>query len=159
MLAVVSMALVSCGGGDGKSKSESKKPVVEIADPPMTFQKADDSYENVPLKGCFKIKQAAVADLGYHSEKNKNKISVSVTLEALQNVECDRLEGVIHIFTKDMGDLNTIPMWGGGFDNFDVSLETGDVIVVNTQVYVDPNHDARDVKYVQIQKFSGGNNK
>ncbi len=157
MLTVVSMALVSCGGGDGKSKSESKKPVVEIADPPMTFQKADDSYENVPLKGCFKIKQAAVADVGYDSEKYKNRISVSVTLEALQNVECDHLEGVIHIFNKDMGDLNTI--WGGGFDNFNVSLETGDVIVVNTKVYVETNNDARNVKYVQIQKFSGSNNK
>lgn len=155
MLAVVSMALVSCGGGDGKSKSDSKKPVVEIADPPMTFQKADDSNENVPVKGCFKIKQAAVADVGYDSEKYINKISVSVTLEALQNVECDRLDGVIHIFNKDMGDMRA--KLSGGFDNSNVSLETGDVIVVNTKVYVDPNDYARNVKYVQIQKFSGYN--
>lgn len=80
---------------------------------------------------------------------------MSVTLEALQNVECDRLDGVIHIFNKDMGDMRA--KLSGGFDNSNASLETGDVIVVNTKVYVDPNDYARNVKYVQIQKFSGYN--
>ena len=158
MLAVVSMALVSCGGSDGKSnsesKSESKKPVVEMADPPFIFSKAPDFFENVPMKGCFKVKQVSVADAEMDFESGMGKVNVSVTLEALQNVECDRIDGVFHIFNENMGDLNERY---GGFLIGNVSLEPGDVTVATAKVWT--SADAKDVKYVQIQNMYGGKDK
>ncbi len=48
-----------------------------MADPPFTFRKASDIFENVPLKGCFKVKQVTVADAGCGMERfSKNAFRV-----------------------------------------------------------------------------------
>ncbi len=151
MLAVVSMALVSCGGGDGKSKSESKKPVVEMADPPFIFNKADDYYENVPLKGCFKVKQVTVADAGVLN------VNVSVTLEALQDVDSEDIYADIHVFDENMGDLNG----KNCFVHHYGSVEKGDVIVITGKVQLTGSHvhPSEVVRYVQLQEMHGQKDK
>ena len=151
MLAVVSMALVSCGGGDGKSKSESKKPVVEMADPPFIFGKAYYIFENVPLKGCFKVKQVTVADAGVLD------VNVSVTLEALQDVDSKDIYAYIHVFDENMGDLTG----KSGLGNHYGSVEKGDVIVMTGKVQLTESHvhPSEVVRYVQLQEMKGQKDK
>lgn len=147
MLAVVSMALVSCGGGDGKSKSESKKPVVEMADPPFIFRKAPDTDINVPVKGCFKVKQVTVADAGVLD------VNVSVTLEALQDVDSEVIFTYIHVFDENMGDLTGEAGLGSHYG----SVEKGDVIVITEKVGLTESHvhPSEVVRYVQLQEMHG----
>jgi hypothetical protein len=147
MLAVVSMALVSCGGGDGKSKSESKKPVVEMADPPFIFGKASNIDKNVPVKGCFKVKQVTVADACVLD------VNVSVTLEALQDVDCSVIAAYIHVFDENMGDLTG----KHGYGDHMGSVEKGDVIVITAKVQLTESHvhPSEVVRYVQLQEMIG----
>lgn len=151
MLAVVSMALVSCGGGDGKSKSESKKPVVEMADPPFIFGKAYYIFENVPLKGCFKVKQVTVADAGVLD------VNVSVTLEALQDVDSEKIGAHFHVFDENMGDLTGKSDWSEHYG----SVEKGDVIVMTGKVQLTESHvhPSEVVRYVQLQEMHGQKDK
>lgn len=154
MLAVVSMALVSCGGGGGNEQGDKKNSKkYEPATPAFTYDQTD--FYNVPLKGCFEVKNVGIR------ENSLYELGVSVTLEALQDVSSNYIYGYIVVYDENMAQIgepekNTydFPVSAEGLPT---NAEKGDVFTINGKIYLSLGTTAQkaleEIKYVQIKEL------
>jgi len=157
MLAVVSMALVSCGGGGGNGQGDKKNSKkYEPATPAITYDQND--YYNVPLKGCFEVKNVGIR------ENSLYELGVSVTLEALQDVSSDDIYGYIVVYDENMAQIGEPeknryhhPVSAEGLPT---NAEKGDVFTINGKIDLSAlsagttaQKALAEIKYVQIKEL------
>ena len=84
MLAVVSMALASCGGGGGNNQEKKEAKKYEPATPAITYSVPNvldrEKIELDEFKGCFEVKNVGVR------ESAAMELTASATLEVVKDL-------------------------------------------------------------------------
>ena len=178
MLAVISMALISCGGGKNETKEGAKEEtkVAKVYEPatPAIMYKATDDRENVfknelSVRDCFEVKKVALAKADLY------EVAVTVTLEALKDRPVNSyidyadyacsdpvktVEGTIVLFDENMVEIKPAnsPGWGdNGYASFNNWEKQGDVCMMSAEIeYGDiASRILERAKYVQIKDMVG----
>jgi len=140
MLAVVSMALVSCGGG-GKDGKQIKPTSTGI-----TYENYIAKEKNVPLLGCYELKSVGVRKV------DDTHLMVSATIKALEKVSVDFLDAKLGVFDNNMVLIKQVYL----DQDFPKLSAPGDVFTVSGDLETeDVQKLLNEIEYVQVQEVCG----
>jgi len=141
MLAVVSMALVSCGGG-GDDKQ------IKPAPTGITYENYFRKENNVPLLGCYELKSVGVKKV------DDTHLMVSATIEALQKVSVDFLDANLGVYDNNMVLIKEVYL----DQDFPQLSAPGDVFTVSGEIETeDVEKLLNEIEYVQVREVCGHN--
>ena len=152
MLAVVSMALVSCGGG--------KKAGVEIASPAISYQNVNENdlfdSDKVNIKDCLSVKSVAIRENG------SQVISVTAQVEMIKQPSktCDYIIAKVELLDENGARICCYDEKPPHFKGLN---SVGDVVAMSWEVSTFTMAQlAKDiipnVKYVRIYDALGNHN-
>lgn len=141
MLAVVSMALVSCGGDGGGG---GLKP----AEPAITYESANYDFET-DVRDSFQVKNVAIRENGTY------KVSVTAQIEMVKDLS----EPIQHIATGvELLDKNGAKLCSGGF-GFEGATKVGEVssasCTIETEVGMPASKVIEEAKFYRITRAIG----
>ena len=152
MLAVVSMALVSCGGG--------KKAGVEIASPAISYQNVNENdllnLGNVNINDCLSVKSVAVRDNGTLA------ISVTAQEELIKKPSkpCDYIMAKVELLDENGARIcyydEKAPHFKGLNNVGDVVAMSWEINTLSMSGYQTAEEIVPNVKYVRIFDALGG---
>lgn len=134
-MAVVSMALVSCGGG----KDEGVKP----ADPAFEYD-----GDGTVLDGCFQMKSVGVR------EDSPYKIVTSITVEVIKDIPFDKMKAnnddyYIWVFPHLL-DKNMVKIGLGALTVNLKGKKKGDVFNISETIKTEEPYLTKEVKYARL---------
>ena len=172
MLAVISMALISCGGGKNETKEGAKEEtkvakVYEPATPAFLYKAVEIEMCDISVRDCFEMKRINLAEAADWT------VSVTVTLEALQDAPAryysdgtfaeslSLVTGTIVLYDENMVEIQSESgdeyNENGGYAKFNNYEKKGDVCMMSAHIkYKDiASKILEKAKYVQIKNMRG----
>lgn len=134
MLAVVSMALVSCGND----------PTIEIADPAITyhqFREQDYGRWCVDIRDCFQVDDASI---------RTNEVAISVTVRIKLVKELPSVPEFIKSKVELLDKNGTSICVSEDFSYFNGIAKIGDVAVGSWKMPLLTPTDMKEIKYVRV---------
>ncbi len=145
MLAVVSMALVSCGGG----KSDGG---VKPADPAITYDAATDRYQ-VEIRDCLQVKKVSIRENGLY------KVSVTAQIEMVKEPSepIQWIRAGVEVLDKNEAQICNYTTFGGMV--LEGVVHKGDVGSLSCEIDTDilASEVIEDAKFIRVVSAWGRN--